>query len=142
MRMYGWILRMAWLVVAFFAVSCSFNRTAVSTTSSSCHPASYEAVTNAINCGDWNTLRRLAKPGMGANEWITMWENSKRSGHGVRVGKLVNVERDAEYNGKRCTKYSFALENEDGTANPRWLQILVQEHAGKSELLDFWNFGW
>jgi hypothetical protein len=79
---------------------------------------------------------------MRANEWITMWENSKRSGHGVRVGTLVNVERDAEYNGKRCTKYSFAFENEDGTANPHWLQILVQEDAGKSELLEFWNFGW
>jgi hypothetical protein len=103
---------------------------------------SYEVVTNAINHGDWVTLRSLAKPGMRANEYITMWENSERSGHALRVGKQIAVNTDADLNGKRCTKYSFIFENKDGTFTPHELQILVEEHSGQSEVLDFWNFGW
>ena len=136
------ILRMLWLLAALLAVSCSSNRSVTSKSLTSDDRSSYDVVTNAIDRGDWDTLRRLAKLGMRANEYITMWENSERSGHAVRVGKQISVERDAELNGKRRTKYSFALENKDGTFNPHRLQVLVREQRGQSEILDFWNFGW
>ena len=101
-------------------------------------------VTTAINKEDWVALRKLAKPGMRANEYISSWENSARAGHSVCVGKLLNVEKDSQYylDNQPCTTYSFALENRDGTPNPHWLQILIREEDGKSTLLDFWNFGW
>jgi hypothetical protein len=107
-------------------------------------PGTYGLVTNAINAEDWDALRRLAKPGMGANEYITKWENSGRTGQAVRVGRLRNVMMDSTYSldGKPCAEYSFALENKDGTLNPHWLQILVREENGRSEILDFWEFGW
>jgi hypothetical protein len=107
-------------------------------------PGSYGVVTNAITRGDWNALRGLVKPGMRANEYIGMWENSERASPPVRVGKLISVEKDPRryWDGKPCTTYSFALENEDGTPNPHWLQILIREEGGQSEILDFWSFGW
>jgi len=99
-------------------------------------------VTNAINRGDWRSLRGLAKPGMKANEAITLWENAERSGHGFSVGKQVSIEKNAEFAGRRCTKYSFALENKDGRASPHRLQVVIREQAGRAKILDFWNFGW
>jgi hypothetical protein len=71
-----------------------------------------------------------------------MWENSQHLGRAVRVGKLVDIERDVELNGKRCTRYSFALENEDGTAGVHRLEVFVREEGEHGEILDFWNFGW
>lgn len=98
-----------------------------------------ETVTTAINREDWVTLRRLAKPGMVANDYIPKWEK-----HPVRVGKLIRIEKDSQYHldGKPCTIYSFEWESKDGTPNPHWLQILVREEGRKPALLDFWNFGW
>jgi hypothetical protein len=124
------------------AVSCSPNRSVASKSLTSDDRGSYDVVTNAIDRGDWYALRRLAKPGMRANEYIMMWENPARAGHAVRVGKQTSVEKDAELNGQRCTKYSFALETTDGTASVHVLQILVREEDGQPEILDFWNFGW
>lgn len=101
--------------------------------------APYEVVTAAINHEDWVALRRLAKPGMRANDYIPKWEKNP-----VRVGKLVRVERDAKYDldGKPCTIYSFDWESKDGTRGVHQLQVLVREENGKSTILDFWNFGW
>src|ERR1041385_2181895 len=121
-RMSRLIFIMPWLLAAMLEVSCASKRSAASKSSTSDQRSSYEVVTNAIDRGDWDALRRLVKPGMRANENITMWENSQRTGHAVRVGKQISVERDAELNGKRCTKYSFALENKDGTISPHWLR--------------------
>lgn len=95
-------------------------------------------VIDAINREIWAALRKLAKPGMRANEYIKLWENSAKIGHPVRVGKLINVERDSRYlDDKPCTLYSFALENRDGTLNPHWLQISVREEEKKPVLAGF-----
>jgi hypothetical protein len=101
-----------------------------------------EVVINAINQEDWPALRKLAKPGMRANDYITMWENSARAGHDVRVGKLLTVEPKSEMHDLTCIKYSFALSNKDGTANPHLLQIWVRQEGKRNELVDFGNFGW
>ena len=139
--MNGLIFMIPLLFAALLTVSCAPNRSAASKRFISDRRSSCEVETNAIDRGDWDTLRKLAKPGMRANEYITMWENSQRTGHAVRVGKLINVERDAELNGKRCTKYSFALETMDGTISIHSLLVLVRDD-GEPEILDFWNFGW
>ena len=123
-------------------MSCSHNRDAASKRSTSDRGGFCEAITHAINRGDWESLRQLAKPGMRANDYITMWENTRRTGHPIRVGKQVAVEKAAELNGRKCTKYSYALENDDGTVGPHELHILIGQQTGKPELLDFWNFGW
>jgi hypothetical protein len=104
----------------------------------------HEVVTNAINRADWDVLRRLAKSGMIANGSIRSWENYEHTGYPVRVGKLISVEKESQYDldGKPCTKYSFELESKDGTPSPHQLQVLIREEGGKSTLLDFWNFGW
>jgi hypothetical protein len=104
----------------------------------------YAAVTNAINREDWDALRRLAKPGMRANEYITMWENSAKAGHPLRVGKFFGIGEESKYplDGKPCTMYTFQLESKDGTPSPHDLQVLVRNEGGKSVILDFWNFGW
>lgn len=104
----------------------------------------YEMVTNAFNRADWGALRRLAKPGMKANEYIKLWESYERAGHPVRVGKLLSVEKNSQYylDGKPCTTYSFELESKDGTPSVHRLQVVVREKGGKSTILDFWNFGW
>ena len=135
-------LRLIWFFAAVLMVSCVENGPMASKGSASDPSGLCGAVTNAINRGDWDSLRRLAKPGMGGSQYITMWKNARRTGHGIRVGKQIGAEHDVEFNRKKCTRYTFALENEDGTANPHQLQILIWEHSGKSELLDFWNFGW
>ncbi len=98
-----------------------------------------EAVTTAINKEDWVALRRLAKPGMVANDYIPKWEKNP-----VRVGKLIRIEKDSQYHldGKPCTTYSFDWESKDGTPSVHQLQVLVREEGGKSAILDFWNFGW
>jgi hypothetical protein len=101
-------------------------------------------VTTAINKEDWAALRKLVKPEMKANGFITMWENYAKTGHAVRVGKFVSEEKNSTIylDGEPCAKYSYILENKDGTPNPHWLQIMVREDGGKTVLLDFWNFGW
>src|ERR1051325_11179218 len=85
-------------------------------------------VTTAINQEDWVALRKLVKPEMKANGFITLWENNAKTGHAVRVGKLVNEEKNSAIylDGQPCSKYSYALENKDGTPNPHWLQILFR----------------
>jgi hypothetical protein len=130
------------MFVALLTVSCVSEHSSSSTGSPAGQSTACAVITNMVNRGDWDSLRKLAKPGTRAGDSIAAWENYRRSGHTVRVGKLVSVDKDAQLNGERCTKYSFALENEDGTASPHELQILVREQAGKSDLLDFWNFGW
>jgi hypothetical protein len=104
----------------------------------------YEAVTTAINNEDWIALHQLTKPGMRANEYAAMLENSAKAGHPLRVGKLISVEKNSKYylDGKPCTTYSFAWETKDGTASVGELQVLVRSENGKSTILDFWNFGW
>lgn len=133
---------MPWLFAVILTVSCSSNRTIAPKSLPLDHSNPCAVVTNAIDNGDWDTLRSLAKPGTRANDCITMWENSQRLGHALRVGRLIRVERDVELNGKPCTKYSFVLESKDGAISPHELQILVRDQAGQSEILDFWNFGW
>jgi hypothetical protein len=140
--MNSFLSSIACIIVALLTASCMSQHSTVSKRSTAGSPPCVNVITNAVNRGDWDTLRKLAKPGMRANDYITMWENSQRSGHAVHVGKLKPVDRDAQFNGERCTKYSFTLENEDGTAGPHQLQILVQEQGRESQLLDFWNFGW
>lgn len=130
------------LLIAMVTGSCLCCRVDASKTRALGGHKYCQVITNAINRGDWTSLRRLAKPGMRANEYIAMWENSKQSGHAVYVGKLVSVDTEAELNGKRCTKYSFALENQAGRPSPHELQIWVQEEGEESQLLDFANFGW
>ncbi len=105
------------------------------------HDGTYEAVTKALNHEDWAAVRKLARPGMRANDYIVLWQNSALSGHPIRVGKLASVVND-RLNGTPCKKYSFELENKDGTTSPHMLEVLVREEAGHSEILDFWNFGW
>jgi hypothetical protein len=129
-------------LTAMIEVSCSSDRNGVSSNEASKDRTACDLVTKAIDRGDWNTLLKLAKPGMRANESIAMWENFQRSGRAVRVGKLIGVEKNAALNAQQCTKYSFALESKDGTASAHWLQVLVREQSGQGEILDFWNFGW
>jgi hypothetical protein len=132
------------LVLAMLLVSCAANHPVVSQTPTSVQQAAYVVVTNAISRGDWDVLRKLTTPGMRANEYVTMWENSERINHPVRVGKLLSVGKSSSYylDGKPCTTFSFALEDKDGSPNPHLLQILMREKHGRAEILDFWNFGW
>ena len=136
------ILIMPWLLAGMLPGSCASKRSVASKSSTSDLRGSYEFVTNAIDRGDWGALRALTKPGMRANDSITMWDNSQRTGRAVRVGKQIRVETNAELNGKRCTKYSFGLDTTEGTASIHLLQLLVREENGQPEILDFWNFGW
>lgn len=139
-------MRFFFLILSLFAVSCASVKKDESTVVLDQHldytPKVCETVTTAINEGDWNTLRMLVKPGMRANEYITLWANAKKTGHAVQVGRLLNVETVAGTSRKPYKLYSFSLENKDGTVNPHWLQIKVGEAHGWSEILDFWNFGW
>ena len=104
----------------------------------------YEAVTTAINKEDWLALHQLTKPGMRANEYATMFENAAKTGHPMRVGKLISVEKNSKYylDGKPCTTYSFAWETTGGTASVGELQVLTRKDGEKTTILDFWNFGW
>ncbi len=99
-------------------------------------------ITDAINVGDWAKLRKLAKPGMRANEFITMWEDSQRTGHAVRVGKQVGVDKNAQLEGRRCEMFSYELLGQDGVVIPHELLIFVRREVGRAELLDIWNSGW
>jgi hypothetical protein len=106
-------------------------------------PRVCEELISAINREDWHTLRTLAKPGMMANEYIRMWENSARAGHPVRVGTLLSSDKNHKYlDGKLCTMYSFVFDSTDAEPRPHQLQVLVREDGGKSTILDFWNLGW
>jgi hypothetical protein len=105
-------------------------------------PEICEAVTTAVNRGDWAALRLLAKSETMANGAISSWENSQRTGHSVRVGKFLMAQTFAGTDVKQYQLYSFELKNTDGTVNPHWLQIKVGEKHGQPEILDFWNFGW
>ena len=99
-----------------------------------------QIVTDAINRGDWKTLRRLVKPGMKAEDFVKMCENAQASGHAVRIGKLVS-SGDANLKGTRCSEYCFVIERQDGTPSPHYLQLFVQQD-NRSQIIDFWNFGW
>ncbi len=104
------------------------------------HREPYEPLINAINHEDWTALRRLVKPGMQANRFISGWEK-----YPPRVAKEARVNKNAIYpeDGRPCTMYEFKFENnQDGSLNPHLLQVFVREENGKSALLDFWSFGW
>jgi len=106
-------------------------------------------VTNAINQEDWAALRKLTKPAMLANNYGKGFEaeinepNPRPKRHAdYLVGKFLMVQSMLGVDGTTNNVYSFQLENKDGTVNPHWLQIAVREEHGRSELVDFWNFGW
>ncbi len=138
-------MKMFWVVLTVFVVSCaSDHRNSVSSLPSTC-----VMVTNAINQEDWATLRKLTKPGMLANNYGKSFEadiNEANPTPKTRldyiVGKFLMVQSKLEADGKTNKVYSFQLENKNGTVNPHWLQITVREEHGRSELVDFWNFGW
>ena len=95
------------------------------------------AVVTALNNENWAALREMTPTDSHARGWIDAWER-----HPVRVGKLMDTREGSAF-GQPCTIYSFALQNKDGTVNPHWLQIAVRKLPhGKTELVDFWNFGW
>jgi hypothetical protein len=112
-------------------------------------PSTCVIVTNAINHEDWAALRKLTKPGMLANNYGKSFEAeinqpnpTSRMHVDYVVGKFLMVQRKVGADGKTNKVYSFQLENKNGTVNPHWLQITVREEYGRSELVDFWNFGW
>lgn len=94
-------------------------------------------------------MKKLIKPGMIANGYPSWFrtETNKSSGVGQMtlsyyVGKLLTVQNKIGAEGGTNQIYSFELVNKDATINPHWLQITVREERGRSELVDFWNFGW
>ena len=108
------------------------------------HREPYEPLINAINNEDRAALRRLAKPGMQANRFISGWEKHPPE-YSPRVAKEAHVNKNAIYpeDGRPCILYEFKFENnKDGSLNPHLLQVFFREEDGKSTLLDFWSFGW
>jgi len=143
-------MRIIYLILAVFTVSCGTTRQPIATPHQSSQPSQPSArppdvcqtVTGAINRADWPTLRTFVKPGTHMNEYISSLEDATKSSHPVQVGKLLNVQTVAQTNHTSIKLYSFSLENKDGTINPHWLQIKVRENDDQAEVLDFWNFGW
>jgi hypothetical protein len=106
-------------------------------------------VTNDKNHEDWTTLRKLTKPGMLANNYGEPFETKINESNPTPkihldyvVGNFLIVQSKPEADGKTNKVYSFELKNKNGTVNPHWLQITIREERGRSELVDFWNFGW
>ena len=66
------------------------SRTGIDRVKAAAAPAPYEPVTGAINKADWKALRKLAKPGMRANDYFRVWEK-----YPMRVGKAE--PRSAEF---------------------------------------------
>jgi hypothetical protein len=138
-------MKMLWSLLTFFAVSCtSDHRDSVSNLPGVC-----VIVTNAINQEDWATLQKLTRPGMLANNYGRSFEAETNKANPTPemhldyfVGKFLMVQTRPGADGKTNQVYSFQLENKNGTVNPHWLQITVREEHGRSELVDFWNFGW
>lgn len=112
-------------------------------------PSACVTVTNAINHEDVATLQKLIKPGMLADAYPSWFRSvTNKNGSvpqmtiGYYVGKLLIVQDRVGSDGRTNKVYSFEEVNKDGTVNPHWLQITVREEGGRSELVDFWNFGW
>lgn len=131
------------LAGALFLVSCaSENPAPADTKAVAPEPPAYVAITNALNRQDWATLRQFAKPGMRANEYIATWEASAKAGYPPRAGKLIEFDMPGQVK-KDETVYTFEYQpNADGSPNPHLFQVVVRNHNGHSELVDFWNFGW
>ncbi|HWD93527.1 MAG TPA: hypothetical protein VG938_14395 [Verrucomicrobiae bacterium] len=119
-------------------MSCKSNSSQAQKVPSPRLPRICRLVTNAINHEDWNSLRKMVKPGMLANNYL----NSSKPHIDYSVGKLLLVQGRIDADGRSNEVYSFALENKNGSVNPHWLQITIHENDGRAELVDFWNFGW
>ena len=137
------------LALVAFAASCASNHSLPNKDPASTIPTTCVIVTNAINHDDWATLRKLVKPGMLANGYGSNFANGTNINSPTReahldyyVGQLLLVQPATGADGKTNTIYSFQLANKNGTPNPHWLQITIREKHGRSELVDFWNFGW
>ncbi|HXT11384.1 MAG TPA: hypothetical protein VN873_07455 [Candidatus Angelobacter sp.] len=138
-------MRIIYLILAVLVVSCASPKqqpVVVLEQHADSPPNVCNDLVAAINHGDWAKLRALAKPGTAASESTNAWEQAMKAGHPVQVGKFLNVQTVAAESKKPYKLYSFALENKDGTVNPHWLQIKVQEEHGQPEVQDFWIFGW
>jgi len=139
-------MRIIYLILALFAVSCASQQkpapVVVEHHRPETPPSVCEALVSAINRGDWTALTAWAKPGTTASESLATWQKAEASGHAVKVGKFLNAQTVGGTSKKPYKLYSFSLENKDGTVNPHWLQIKVREEDGKAEIVDFWNFGW
>jgi hypothetical protein len=139
------VMKTLWVVLMVFVVSCApYHRD-----SGSNLPRTCVVLTNAINQEDWATLRKLVKPGMLGNNYGTRFEGEIKGANPAPkthldyiVGRFLMVQAKLGTNGKTNQVYSFQLENKNGTVNPHWLQITLREEHGRSELVDFWNFGW
>jgi len=129
------------LAGALFLTACVAKlRPATTSRTESRAPVSYVAITNALNKQDWAMLRQFAKPGMRANEYITTWEAAAKAGHPMRAGKLVATPLGEQAkSGETIYTFEYAPP-EDSSAH--LLQVVFRHKNGRTELVDFWNWGW
>lgn len=141
----GFNVRHVSLILAIFVTSCASRNTEKNFGI----PSACVTVTNAINHEDVATLQKLVKPGMLANGYPSWFRSAtNRDIRAARptidyyVGRFLIMQDKVGTDGRTNKVYSFELVNKDGTVNPHWLQVVIGEEHGRSELVDFWNFGW